>query len=127
MDAKRSFFGNISIHLSNLVFLAKFAAFLAFIALKLKNNEIRIKLTSNDPKNMKKILTFVLAFTTIAMHCWPFFIFSDILNVPEGQWYIKIWTMSTNKYLKGFWTDFLKNGHSDPVHIGKLQTYPNDQ
>ena len=51
----KSIFGNLSIHLSNLAFLAKCAAFLAFIALKLKNNEIMKELTSNDPKNMKKI------------------------------------------------------------------------
>ena len=51
-----SIFGSISIHLFNLAFLAKCVAFLVFTALKLKNNEIMKELTSNDPKNMKKIL-----------------------------------------------------------------------
>ena len=51
---------------------------------------------------------------------WPlrpllvFFSFPDILDVPEGQWCTKISTLSKNKYLRGFWTDFLKNGHSAP-------------
>ena len=59
-------------------------AFPATIALKLKNNEIRVLLTPNKPKNTRKcrILTFLALWPLV----WPleplsaFYPFSEILN-----------------------------------------------
>ena len=50
-----SIFGSANFLVCNLAFPATIAAFLAFLALKLKNNESRALLTPNKPKTTKKI------------------------------------------------------------------------
>ena len=81
----KSIFGSTNFCICNLAFPATIAAFLAFMALKLKNNEIRALLTPNKPKNTKKsrILTFLAIWPLV----WPlrplsaFYIFSEILDI----------------------------------------------
>ena len=80
-----SIFGSTNFLPCNLAFPATVVAFLAFVALKIKNNEIRALLTPNKPKITKKS-TF---FTFLAL--WPlvrplrplsaFYIFSEILDI----------------------------------------------
>ena len=80
-----SIFGSANFLVCNLAFPATIAAFLAFVALKLKNNEIRALLTPNKPKNYKKckLLTFLALWPLV----WPlrplsaFYIFSEILDI----------------------------------------------
>ncbi len=50
-----SIFGSTNFLVCNLAFPAKITAFLAFLALKFKNNEIRELLTPNKPKTTKNI------------------------------------------------------------------------
>ena len=61
-----SIFGYINFLICNLAFPATIAAFLAFMALKIENNEIRVLLTQNKPKTTKKSKKF-----TFLAH-WPF-------------------------------------------------------
>ena len=80
-----SIFGSANFLVCNLAFPATIAAFLAFVALKLKNIEIRALLTPNKPKITKKSksLTFLALWPLV----WPlrpllaFYIFSDILDI----------------------------------------------
>ena len=80
-----SIFGSTNFLICNLAFPAKIAAFLAFLALKFKNNKIRALLTPNKPKTTKKseILTFLALWPLV----WPlrplsaFYIFSEILDI----------------------------------------------
>ena len=60
-----SIFGSINFLICNLAFPATIAAFLAFMALKIENNEIRALLTPNKPKTTKKSKNF----TFLAL--WP--------------------------------------------------------
>ena len=64
---------------------------MAFMALKLKNNEIRALLTPNKPKITKKSTFFTfLAFWPLVWPLQPllaFYIFSEILDIYEDQWY----------------------------------------
>ena len=63
------------------------------MALKLKNNEIRALLTPDKPKTTKKpkTLTFLAPWPLV----WPlrplsaFYIFSEIFDIKEDQWYTK--------------------------------------
>ena len=80
-----SIFGSANFCLCNLAFPATIVAFLAFVALKLKNNESRALLTPNKPKTTKKSksLTFLALWPLV----WPsqplsaFYIFSEILDI----------------------------------------------
>ena len=80
-----SIFGSANFLVCNLAFPATIAAFLAFVALKLKNNESRALLTPNKPKTTKKSksLTFLALWPLV----WPlrpllaFYIFSEILDI----------------------------------------------
>ena len=80
-----SIFGSANFPVCNLAFPATIAAFLAFVALKLKDNEIRALLTPNKPKTTKisKSLTFLAPWPLV----WPlrplsaFYIFSEILDI----------------------------------------------
>ena len=80
-----SIFGYTNFPVCNFAFPATIAAFLAFVALKLKDNEIRALLTPNKPKNTKKSrnLTFLALWPLV----WPlrplsaFYIFSEILDI----------------------------------------------
>ncbi len=60
-----SIFGNINFLICNLAFPATIAAFLAFMALKIENDEIRALLTPNNSKTTKKSKNF----TFLAL--WP--------------------------------------------------------
>ena len=79
-----SVFGSITFCICNLAFPATLAAFLAFMALKLKNNKITALLTPNKPKTTKKSKTFT--FLALWPLVWPlrpllaFYIFSEILD-----------------------------------------------
>ena len=80
-----SIFGSTNFLIFNLALPAKIAAFLAFLALKFKNFEIRALLTPNKPKTTKKlkIVTFLALWPLV----WPlrplsaFYIFSEILDI----------------------------------------------
>ena len=79
-----SVFGYIKFLICNLAFPATIAAFLAFMALKLKNDEIRVLSTPTKPKTAKsKNLTFLALWPLV----WPlrplsaFYIFSEILDI----------------------------------------------
>ena len=76
---------HIDVCLYKLVFQATRVAFLAFSVLKLKNIQISEQTTSNKPKNSKKckLLLMVTVWPLIGLCdlCWPFFIFSEILDV----------------------------------------------
>ena len=84
-ESWKSIFGSTNFCICNLAFPATIAAFLAFMALKLKNNEIRALLTPDKPKTTKKPKTLTFLAT------WPlvrplrpllaFYIFSEILNI----------------------------------------------
>ena len=79
-----SIFGSITFCICNLVFPATLAAFLAFMALKLKTNKLTALLTPIKPKTTKKfmILTF-LALWPLVWSLRPllaFYIFSVILD-----------------------------------------------
>ena len=80
-----SIFGSTNFPVYNLAFPATIAAFLAFVALKLKNNEIRELLTPNKPKPTKKSKFFTLQ--VLWPLVWPlqpllaFYIFSEILDI----------------------------------------------
>ena len=80
-----SMFGSINFLICNLAFAATVVAFLAFMALKHENNEIRVLSTPTKPKTTKKSEN--LTFLTL----WPlvrplrpllaFYIFSEILDI----------------------------------------------
>ena len=80
-----SIFGSTNFPVYNLAFPATIAAFLAFVALKLKNNEIRELLTPNKPKTTKKSKFFSLL--VLWPLVWPlrplqaFYIFSEVLDI----------------------------------------------
>ena len=63
-----SIFGYINFLICNLAFPATIAAFLAFMALKIENNEFRALLTPNKPKTAKKSKDF----TFLALQTSPF-------------------------------------------------------
>ena len=75
----------LDLSICNLAFPATLAAFLAFMALKLKNNKITALLTPNKPKTTKKSKTFT--FLALWPLVWPlrpllaFYIFSEILDI----------------------------------------------
>ena len=77
-------FGSITFCICNLAFPATLAAFLAFMALKLKNNKITALLTPNKPQTTKKSKTFTfLALWPLVWTLRPllaFYIFSEILD-----------------------------------------------
>ena len=80
-----SIFGSITFCICNLVCPATLAAFLAFMALKLKNNKITALLTPNKPKTTKKSEknTF-LSLWPLVWPFWPlsaFYIFHEILDI----------------------------------------------
>ena len=83
-----SIFGSINFLICNLAFPATIAAFLAFMALKIENNEIRALLTPNKPKTTKKSKNFT--FLALWPLVWPlrplsaFYIFSEILNPKQA-------------------------------------------
>ena len=64
-ECYESIFGSTNFPVCNLAFPATIAAFLAFMAMKLKNNEIMALLTPNKPKTTKKSKNF----TFLAL--WP--------------------------------------------------------
>ena len=68
-ECYESIFGSTNFPVCNLAFPATIAAFLAFMALKLKNNESRALLTPNKPKTTKKSksLTFLALWPLV----WP--------------------------------------------------------
>ena len=80
-----SIFGSTNFPVCNLAFQATVAAFLAFMALKLKNKEITALLTPNKPKTTKK--SEILLFLALWPLVWPlrpflaFYIFSEILDM----------------------------------------------
>ena len=80
-----SIFGSTNFLVYNLAFPAKIAAFLAFLALKFKNNEIRELLTPNKPKTTKKSKFSHYWFSGLWFGlydlCWPFMFFSEILDL----------------------------------------------
>ena len=84
-ESWKSIFGSTNFCICNLAFPATIAAFLAFMAVKLKNDEIRALLTPDKPKTTKKpkTLTFIAPWPLV----WPlgplpaFFIFSEILDI----------------------------------------------
>ena len=87
----KSIFGSINFLICNFAFPATLVAFLTFMTLKLENNEIMALLTPNKPKITKnsRILTFLALWPLI----WPFrplsafYIFPEILDTKEDQWY----------------------------------------
>ena len=80
-----SIFGCTNFPVCNLAFPATIVAFLAFVALKLKNIELRVLLTPNKPKITKKSKFFT--FLALWPLVWPlrpllaFYIFSEILDI----------------------------------------------
>ena len=86
-----SIFEPISFPVCNLVFLATRAAFLTFLALKLKNKETCELVTPNSPIDMKKWwnlgIVDSLAFVWPSRPLLAFFIFPVILDTQEDQRY----------------------------------------
>ena len=84
-ECYESIFGSTNFPVCNLAFPATIVAFLAFMALKIENNEIRALLTPNKPKTTKtsKFFTFLTLWPLV----WPlqpllaFYIFSEILDI----------------------------------------------